>query len=655
MQSLESKYTISTGKVYPYRATWLTVTCAACALFTVLFLRLGDIQLANGETFQEQADENRFFRQPLPAQRGLILDRYGDPLVWNIQQYFQVSDPQVLFPVLTPITRESALQLVATAGAEAVTTQPQRLYRFPNSLAHVVGYVGEVTAEDLQRSSEFRPGMTIGKAGLELQYQDSLRGVEGNVTYEVDALGRKQRQVQVQSAVTGKDLGTSIDPYLTEYVARQLGDVLGTAIVTDAANGKVLVLTSKPAFDPNLFTQVSQDISKEVDRKQQVAALFQDPRNLFFNRAISGAYPPGSVFKLMTALAGLENQKIDQSTQVVDEGVLKVGEYQFGNWYYRQYGRVEGPIALERAIARSNDIYFYKVAEWVGPSGLAEFARMFGFGDRTGIELPAEARGVVPDPEWKEKVKGEQWFLGNTYHFGIGQGDVLTTPIQVAQMSQALANGGAVCPLSVLAGDTTNGNIQTGNTSQCHQVGIPIEHWKLVLNGMMGACSEGGTAFPFFSYNTGKYDPQKAADLNFANGAVACKTGTAEFGAADEKGHRRTHAWFTALLTLPQAEGQAGAVASPSAEASSSADVAGTAELSESMSATIPPSKIKAVSEMSDEELHQLWKEKVQKFGFPAKITVTVLVESDEKVPFREGSADAGPIVRKIVDWLASP
>ena len=163
------------------RRTVVVVGLLACSLFTLLFLRLGDVQLVKGATYQAQADENRFFRQSLPAQRGLILDRYGDPLVWNVPQYFQLSDPKALYPVKTPISRDSALQLVASQGGEAVTTRPQRLYRYPSSLSHTVGYVGEVTAEDLQKHVELKPGMIVGKAGLELQYQNSLRGIEGEV------------------------------------------------------------------------------------------------------------------------------------------------------------------------------------------------------------------------------------------------------------------------------------------------------------------------------------------------------------------------------------------------------------------------------------------------------------------------------------------
>lgn len=614
------------------RRTVVVVGLLACSLFTLLFLRLGDVQLVKGATYQAQADENRFFRQSLPAQRGLILDRYGDPLVWNVPQYFQLSDPKALYPVKTPISRDSALQLVASQGGEAVTTRPQRLYRYPSSLSHTVGYVGEVTAEDLQKHVELKPGMIVGKAGLELQYQNSLRGIEGEVVYEVDALGRKLRLAQTQPALPGRDLGTSIDPYLSEYVSRQLGDVLGTVMVADASNGKILALVSKPAFDPNVFSQVSESPEKEAARRQQVQQLFQDPRNLFFNRAISGAYPPGSTFKLMTALAGLEGEKLDSATQVVDEGFLKVGDFQFGNWYFRQYGRTEGAIGLQRAISRSNDIFFYKVAEWVGPTALAEFARTFGYGTRTGIELPAEARGIVPDPEWKESIRGEKWYLGNTYHFGIGQGDVLTTPIQVEQMTQALANDGLLCPLSVIAGGSDKVNQIKANTEECRQVGLSTEHLALVQQGMIDACSSSGTAFPFFSYNSQKVQPDQSTARNLANGAVACKTGTAEFGGADEQGHRNTHAWFTAFLTLPKVTASASATATAAA--------------------TLPENLLKPVGELSDDELHRSWLTKSGQFGFPNKIAITVLVESDETVKFREGSADAAPIARQIVDWL---
>jgi penicillin-binding protein 2 len=600
----------------------LSISLGACVVFTLLFLRLGHIQLINGAMYLEQADDNRFFEITELPPRGLLLDRYGEPLVWNTQQYLQVNDPKALFSQTHAVSREDALQLIATQGAQATASRLQRFYRFPKSLAHFTGYVGEVTAEDLQRDRRLKPGMIVGKAGLELRFEEQLRGQEGSKTYEVDAHGKKQRVIATQEAVQGESIYTSVDPYLSEVAVRKLGDVRGTVIITDTETGKVLSLVSLPEFDPNVLSQVAPTTEQEIERKKLVQGLFQDPRQVFFNRAISGAYPPGSVFKLVTATAGLEHGKLDSNTEVIDEGMLKVGEFQFGNWYFRQYGRVEGAIVLRRAIARSNDIYFYKAAEWVGPITLAEVARNFGFAEKTQIELPAEARGLIPDPVWKEKVRGEPWYLGNTYHFGIGQGDVLTTPIQVAQMTQAIANDGKLCTVSVL-----------GTTSPtCKELGYDVEHLKQVKEGMLDACSSGGTAYPFFPFNTARLSAEASLEENLARSAVACKTGTAEFGGVDEQGYRNTHAWFTMFLELPSkvTEKQASASAVPQ----SSSPI------------------FDQATEVSDQELHRLWSDRVKQKGFPKKIAITVLVESDDVVKFREGSRDASPIAKQIVDWL---
>ena len=204
-------------------------------------------------------------------------------------------------------------------------------------------------------------------------------------------------------------------------------------------------------------------------------------------RAVTGQYPPGSTFKLMTALSALQNGAITADTSVNDEGTLKIGEFSFGNWYFSQYGRVEGEVKLIKAIQRSNDIYFYKVAEWVGPAKLAAFARLFHFGRPSGIELSGEAGGTIPDPEWKVKTVGEPWYLGDTYHMGIGQGDVLVTPLQLNQMTAAIAYGGVWCKPHLLFQDKV----------QCEDLGVSPEHLVSVIEGMKAACSPGGTAFPF--------------------------------------------------------------------------------------------------------------------------------------------------------------
>jgi penicillin-binding protein 2 len=599
------------------------------AFFSLLMVRTIELQVFKGEKYLAQAEENRFYTQPLPARRGVILDRYGEPLVWNVQRYFFVANPRALYESRTPISREDALQLYTSTQSAQVATDTERLYRYPFALAHTLGYVGEVTAEDLQRDESLEVGQHIGKAGLEYTYENQLRGVDGKQVFEIDALAQKQRQVRKTDPQPGHDLQTTLDPYLSEVAAKELTGKKGTLIMTDVETGKVIALVSQPAFDPNILSQTFLDKDKELQRKAQVQTFFQDENKLFFNRAVSGAYPPGSIFKVITSLAGLENQKLTASTQVVDEGKIQVGEFEYGNWYYRQYGRVEGPLTIVRALARSNDIFFYKVAEWTGPDKLAEMARAFGLGDKTGIDLPAEAKGLVPDTAWKEKVRGEKWFLGNTYHYGIGQGDLLTSPIQMAQVTQAIGNGGRLCTVS----------LSKEKSPDCRDENLKDENLELVLEGMLQACSTGGTAFPFFPYNTDKVSPGQSAREAFEKGAVACKTGTAEFGAADEQGHRRTHAWFTMITQLPEL-GSTAAASEETKTASESADI----ELTASSSAQ--------VSMLSNETLFQKWHQEVEKHGFPHKVSITVMLESDEQKQFKEGSSDAAPIAKKLIDWM---
>lgn len=598
-------------------------------IFTVLLLRLLQLQVFQGQSYVKKAEDNRFYTQRLPALRGVILDRFGDPLVWNIQKFFAVENPGALYEKLSPIGREQALQLMATNSA-SVNTKTERFYRFPQSLAPVLGYVGDATAQDLQKNAGVLVGQQLGKAGLELNYDKQLNGQDGKIIYEIDALGHKLREIDRVEPTAGHDLPTSLDPYLTEVAAQALAGKNGAVVVTDATNGQIIALTSLPSYDANLLTQTFADAQQEAARKMKVQAFFTDPQNLFFDRAISGSYPPGSIFKVVVGLAGLENNNLTAATQVDDQGILKVGDFQYGNWYYRQYGRVEGNISLVRALARSNDIYFYKAAEWTGPDAIASMGRLLGLGGKTGIDLPAETRGLMPDPIWKQKVKNERWFLGDTYHMGIGQGDILTSPIQLAQMTQALANQGSLCQVSV-ANQTTR---------QCHQAVTNLDHLKLILEGMLGVCTSGGTAYPFFPYNAKHLTPDVTdANQELANGAMACKTGTAEFGPADDRGYRKTHGWFTSMVTLPNFQ------------------TTFTSSLA-SASATVTASQETVTGQFQNEEqdtqqlLWQKWQQKVRAVGFPRNITITVLVESDQVNPYREGSIDGAPIAKKIIDWM---
>ena len=261
-----------------------------------------------------------------------------------------------------------------------------------------------------------------------------------------------------------------------------------------------MALVSSPGYDPARINQ-----------------FLSDSNLPFFNRAIAGLYAPGSTFKVVTALSALGSGKAAKNFSVEDVGVLTVAGFKYANWFFTEYGGKDGIVSWVRALTRSNDIFFYKAGELVGPETMAAWAQVMGFGANTGIDLPGEVEGLIPTPIWKEKFKNEQWFLGNTYHMAIGQGDVLATPLQVNQMTNILASNKR-CQL----------HIAQMSNAQCLMSNIDPEILEIIKNGMIGACKAGGTAFPFFDWQ----GPQ-----------VACKTGTAEY--ITEEGKYNTHAWFT--------------------------------------------------------------------------------------------------------------
>lgn len=557
------------------------------ALFMLLVVRVVDLQVVQAAKLRSVAESNRFFHKVLGSDRGLIVDRFGMPLVFNKPVYYRLSSPSRLYSQRTLVDESDALQLIATASS-SVFMQQFREYKYPESLSQITGYVGSVTREDLDRDPDLLLTHQIGKVGLESTYQSILQGEDGEMVYETDAKGEIIRTVSEKDPVAGKHIQTAVDAELSEYAFGLLKGKKAAILVGNPNTGELLTLVSSPTFNANQFTIPSMSETQELEKRTLLASYFQNPDKLFFNRALAGGYPPGSVFKTVTALGALEDGVIDEETSVDDEGVLKVGEFEYGNWFYRQYGRVEGSIQLVRAIARSNDIYFYKAAEWLGPDRLAQMARLVGFGVKTGIELPAEALGIVPDPEWKEKAVGTKWYLGDTYHVGIGQGDLLVTPAQVFQAMTVFANKGKLCAPTLIKGKSGN----------CKDISVDSAHLDTINKGLEGVCSAGGTAFSFFPWNA--KETQK----------VFCKTGTAEFGAADAKGHRKTHGWFIGFTHLN----------------THSSDV----RLVENGRVTE-----QTVSEQ-----------------YPQDILMVVLVESDEDKPFKEGSADAAPIALEILKWI---
>lgn len=366
----------------------------------------------------------------------------------------------------------------------------------------IVGYVSEVKQEELGcfEGLCYSLGALIGRSGVEQIFEERLRGRDGGRLVEVDSSGNEVRELGKNLSERGSDIQLSLDSRLQKIMYDAFSLRKGSAVALDM-QGKVLGLVSTPSYDPLQITNYLADTSKQY----------------FLNRAIAGTYPPGSVFKLVSAMAGLAEGKIESETQFEDTGEIRVGAYRYGNWYFDQYGRTEGSIDLVKALARSNDIYFYKVGEEVGVEGLVKWARKLGLGEKTGIELPGEKAGLVPDRLWKERNTGEKWFLGNTYHLAIGQGDLLVTPLQVARMTLGVVSG-RVCQVSLLQ----------DKSPECRDLGLKTQDIESVTQGMKEACASGGTAFPFFTF-----EPW-----------VMCKTGTAQHSGQKSE-EDLPHAWIT--------------------------------------------------------------------------------------------------------------
>ncbi len=484
--------------------------------FLFLAGRLFELQVIFGSKNRALAEGNRIKKEVISAPRGIIYDRYGKELVRNIPLYRlkiedgECEDEEGCFEV---VSRDEALNLEAQGEIENLRVDIGRDYVYGEALAHLLGYLGEATKEEVELG-KYQIGDLVGRLGIEEEYDHLLRGQDGGVIYEVDTYGHQVREIGRFEPIPGSDLHLLIDADLSKKTYQALEGKTGAVVISKAEDNEVLALVSSPAFDPNLLSGTEDGVNK---REEKIEELFKNPQKPFFNRAIAGAYPPGSIFKIVTATAGVEEGKVNEKATYIDTGQIQIGEYIYRNWYFTQYGKTEGEINLVRAIKRSTDTFFYKVGEWVGATRLSEWASAFGLGKKTGITLPGEVAGLVPSPQEKERLKGERWFLGNTYHFAIGQGDILTTPLQINSLTTIIANGGQLCrPVLLKDGER-----------DCQSLRLEELSLRLVKEGMKEACSPEGTAFPFFDFQ-----PQ-----------VACKTGTAEFG--DPEG--KTHAWLTAF------------------------------------------------------------------------------------------------------------
>lgn len=455
-------------KAFTRRA--LVLSGGAAALTAVLVGRLYYLQVISAGRYRVLAEENRISWRLLPRPRGRILDRFGTEVANNRRNYRilvipeQTSSVTRTLSVLRGLVRiddhdlrrvlreaERNASFVPVTVLENLSwgqfarinahmpdlpgVQPDvgesRFYPYGQPLAHLVGYVGPVSPEEQTGDPLLKlPGFRTGKRGIEKAREMALRGKAGNIQVEVNAYGRTIRELERKGGEPGRDVRLSIDAELQRLAYERLGDEAGSVVIMGVHSGELLALVSTPSFDPNAF-------NLGLDSRQW-RALMRHPRTPLVHRAIGGQYAPGSTFKMIVALAGLEAGTVSADHRVFCSGKMEFGDRFFHCW--KKGGH--GALSLPHAIEQSCDIHFYDVARRVGIDRIGKMARRFGFGTPTGIDIEGEEDGLVPSREWMRRHHGRPWHQGETLLSGIGQGYLLTTPLQLAVMTAQIANGG---------------------------------------------------------------------------------------------------------------------------------------------------------------------------------------------------------------------
>ena len=493
-------------------------------LMSALVGRMYYLQVIESERYKTLADENRINFRLLPPPRGPIVDRKGRPMADNQQNYRVVIIPEqagdvehtlnllsLIVPLsagerrrirrevkrkraFVPITVRENLDWSDVARIEVNTPDlpgvlidvgQSRHYTFGSETAHVLGYVAAVSEKELTGDPLLElPGFRIGKAGVERVYDLALRGSGGSSQVEVNALGRVIRELDRQEGQPGAEIRLTIDLQLQRFISKRLGNESASAVVVDVHSGEVLSLVSTPSFDPNSFnTGLSQ---------AEWESLVSNPKAPLSNKAIAGQYAPGSTFKMVVALAALEKGVINAENHIFCNGKTVLGKSTFHCWKRGGHGSVD----LQTALQQSCDVYFYEAARRTGIERIGAMARRLGLGSPLGIDLPGEKPGLIPSNDWKLATIGSSWQLGETLIAGIGQGYILTTPLQLAIMTARLANGGHAVVPRLTRDLVTATSVTEFPIVEQKSIGLIPEHLKQVLNGMYRVVNTPrGTAF----------------------------------------------------------------------------------------------------------------------------------------------------------------
>ncbi len=440
----------------------------ASVLFIIIILRLFYLQLIFYSKYKSLAQSNSTRVVPKRAARGIIFDRFGEKLADSVPSYTvsvipaDLKDSDKVVPVLAKIIGVpeeeinekiedqkykvfEAIKIKGDLDARVISiieenkpelpgviihTEAKRNYPNKDTAAHVLGYVGEVGLKDLDNGKYFI-GDTIGRAGVERKFDNVLRGLNGAAKIRVNASGKEIKDLGEEAYVKGTDLVLTIDLKLQKACEELFKNRRGVIVVMNPGDGEIYALVSKPSFDPNVFC--GQLNAKEWNR------MLSDPNRIFLNRAVSGLYSPGSVFKIVPAVVALEKNKLSAKDVFVCRGTYHYGK----DWSYDCWkSEGHGVLSMEDAIAQSCDIYFYQLGLTVSADKISEYAKLFGYGDPTGIDLDGEKQGLVPTPAWKKDKYGIYWFPGNTIQYAIGQGYITSNPLQILSSYNVIINNG---------------------------------------------------------------------------------------------------------------------------------------------------------------------------------------------------------------------
>lgn len=591
LSALSSKESVSSH----WRLTFL-----ACLFFLIglfLLIKTSFLQVIHGQENLFVSETNRILIERKLAPRGLIYDSNGVILAKNTPGFratlnysqvpvekrqeikqtlinlFSISEGEVEAKFndakaspFTTITLKSGISHEEKVALDAlqdklpgigIAQDILRAYPKGQFLSHVLGYLREISEDELKypNNASYLAGDFLGCEGLERTYEEFLQGKVGRSLIEVDAAGNLSRVVGEEETAPGNNLYLSLDFFFQEKAAQLLSAAIekyaataGVFIAEKVESGQVLSFVVEPSFDNNLFS--GGIASSDYER------LLEDSGKPLFDRAISGTYPPGSTVKPLVAAAALQEKIVTPFTHIDDyPQVIKIGEWEFPDWTVAWGRAAHGIMTVRKAISESCDIFFYKIGggyndqcytnntkcpiDGLGVEKLKTYFNLFGLGQKTGIDLPGEVKGLVPDPIWKQEVKDEDWFLGNTYHISIGQGDLLATPIQILQSINTIANGGKLLkPRLAQRIEGVDGNLVSEFGQEVIRKDfISKDYIQVVAEGMRMAVSE-GIIYP----------------LRNAKVPVAAKTGTAEFGTKNAKGEYETHAWVTGFAPFDDPE-----------------------------------------------------------------------------------------------------